>query len=114
MIFKRILMRKEFIVHLPKLLLFTGGVSRDCSPQGVGMCSHVREVTKNKSQVVTQQFARLLYDRKQLSAVNAFKVSVFEKGDRCRRWSEQMVPLVYGVLEFDFLRTHLNPSSLNA
>src|SRR4029434_2058697 len=93
-------MLEEFVVHVPELVLQTSSVSSDCGTQRVWVSSHCREVPKDKSEIRGKTRTRLFEDRKELSTMNALKVSILKKRYRRGRRSGDMVRLRYQVLEF--------------
>src|ERR1051325_7527138 len=76
-VLKRLLMREQLVVHFPEFSLSCGTGS-----QRMRMSFHGWKVSKDKAQIFTQPFLHFLDYRISSTAMNTFKVAVFEQRHR--------------------------------
>ena len=81
-VLKAVLMREQLVVHLPEVSLRAGRFSCFSCAQRMRMSSRSGEVPKGKAQIVAHQFLHFFDYRIGTTAMNAFKVAVFEQRHR--------------------------------
>jgi len=69
-------------VYLPKFSLGAGRFGGFGSAQRMWVSSNGREATTDKTPIAGEEVSNLLYDWISLAALTAFKVTVFEEGNR--------------------------------
>ncbi|KZN25709.1 hypothetical protein A4G99_04480 [Haladaptatus sp. R4] len=84
-VFERVLMLVEVVVHLPELSLHTGRLGRLRGVEGVWMGLFQREVSKDEPEVVAHLLPDRLDDRIRSATVGALVIPVFDQRDGCIR-----------------------------
>src|ERR1700737_2649089 len=111
LILEGLLVREQFVVHLPEFFLWSSSLRSFRSTQRMRMSSHSWEVTKDKAQIVTQKFLQLLDYWIGTSAVDALEVAILDQRHGGALRARNVVAIGNRVLESNDLSiTHKQTS----